>query len=120
MSTVAERSLPSQRVVIAVDPHKASWTAVVVTAGLIPAGELRVEANRAGYRQLRRFAAAWSDVRWAIEGAAGLGRRWPSGCALMASGPRRAREAGPPRAAALDWPRSQELPADALSVGIAA
>lgn len=73
MSSVPERALPSLGVVIAVDPHKASWTAVAVTAYLAPAGELRVEANRAGYRQLRRFAAGWSDVRWAIEGAAGLG-----------------------------------------------
>jgi transposase len=60
-------------VVIAVDPHKASWTAVVVTAALAAAGAIRVEVNRAGYRQLRRFAAAWSDARWAIEGAVGLG-----------------------------------------------
>ena len=34
MSAVAERVLLSQGVVIAVDPHKASWTAVAVTAGL--------------------------------------------------------------------------------------
>ena len=46
---------------------------MAVTAGLAAAGELRVEANRAGYRQLRRFAAGWRDVRWVIEGAAGLG-----------------------------------------------
>jgi transposase len=32
-----------------------------------------VEANRAGYRQLQRFAAGWTDLRRAIEGAAGLG-----------------------------------------------
>ncbi len=60
-------------VVIAVDPHKASWTAVVVTADLAAAGAIRVDVNRAGYRQLRRFAAAWPDARWAIEGAVGLG-----------------------------------------------
>jgi transposase len=62
-----------QGVVIAVDPHKASWTVVVVTADLAAADSIRVEVNRAGYRQLRRFAAAWPDARWAIEGAAGLG-----------------------------------------------
>jgi hypothetical protein len=60
-------------VVIAVDPHKASWTAVVVTSDLAAAAAIRVEVNRAGYRQLRRFAAAWPDARWAIEGAVGLG-----------------------------------------------
>jgi transposase len=73
MPVAPERALPSQGVVIAVDPHKASWTAVVVTAGLAAAGAVRVEASRAGYRQLRRFAAGWPDLRWAIEGAAGLG-----------------------------------------------
>ena len=46
---------------------------MVVTADLAPAGSVRVEANRGGYRQLRRFAAGWTDVRWAIEGGAGLG-----------------------------------------------
>jgi transposase len=45
----------------------------VVTADLAAADSIRVEVNRAGYRQLRRFAAAWPDARWAIEGAAGLG-----------------------------------------------
>jgi transposase len=73
MSAAPERVLSRQGVVIAVDPHKASWTAVVVTADLAAADSVRVEVNRAGYRQLRRFAAAWPDARWAIEGAAGLG-----------------------------------------------
>jgi transposase len=73
MSAAPKPVLTRQGVVIAVDPHKASWTAVVVTEGLAPAGAIRVEVNRAGYRQLRRFAAGWPDARWAIEGAAGLG-----------------------------------------------
>ena len=46
---------------------------MVVTADLVAADSIRVEVNRAEYRQLRRFAAAWPDARWAIEGAAGLG-----------------------------------------------
>lgn len=52
----APESIQSLMLVIAVDPHNASWTAVAVTVGLIPAGAVRVEANRAGYRQPRRFA----------------------------------------------------------------
>jgi hypothetical protein len=59
-------------VVIAVDPHNASWTAVAVAADLTAAATLRVKADRAGYRGLRRFAARWPRVRWAVEGAAGL------------------------------------------------
>lgn len=121
MPVTPEAILPSGGVVIAVDPDKASWTAVVVTASLAPAGELRVEANRAGYRQLRRFAGRWPDVRWAIEGAAGLAA--PLAERLRAD-----------QIAVLDVPAKlarrvrllpaghgrKSDPADALSVGIAA
>ena len=68
MSAAPEQVIARHGVVIAVDPHKASWTAVVVTADLAAAAAIRVQVNRAGYRQLRRFAAAWPDARWAIEG----------------------------------------------------
>jgi len=42
-------------VVIAVDPHKASWTAAAVNASLQPVATLRVPVSPAGYRQLRGF-----------------------------------------------------------------
>jgi transposase len=64
---------PADRVVIAVDPHKASWTAAAVDAALQPVEVIRVAVSAEGYRQLRRFARRWSDSSWAIEGAAGLG-----------------------------------------------
>ncbi|MEO6700299.1 MAG: transposase [Jatrophihabitantaceae bacterium] len=121
MSGVAERVLPSQGVVIAVDPHKASWTAVAVTAGLAPAGSIRVEANRAGYRQLRRSAAGWRDVRWAIEGAAGLGaplaERLREDGITVTDVP--AKLAHRVRLLSTGHGRKSD-PADALSVGIAA
>jgi transposase len=60
-------------VVIAIDPHKASWTAVAVDNRLQPLATIRVEVNREGYRHLRRFAGRWSRAVWAVEGAAGLG-----------------------------------------------
>jgi transposase len=60
-------------VVIAIDPHKASWTAVAVDDRLQPLAAIRVEVNRGGYRQLRRFASRWSHAAWAVEGATGLG-----------------------------------------------
>jgi len=121
MPAVPERVLPLQGVVIGVDPHKASWTAVVVTAGLAPASEVRVEANRAGYRQLRRFAAGWTDVRWAIEGAAGLGaplaeRLREDGIAVVDVPAKLARRV---RLLSTGHGRKSD-PADALSVGIAA
>ncbi|MEV6227438.1 IS110 family transposase [Saccharopolyspora shandongensis] len=58
---------------IAIDPHKASWTAAAVDSGLQPLATLRVPVSRDGYRQLRRFGRRWKVVTWAIEGAAGLG-----------------------------------------------
>jgi transposase len=52
------------RVVIAVDPHKASWTAAAVTPSLQPVATLRVPVSAAGYRQLRRFADRWPQASW--------------------------------------------------------
>ena len=49
-------------VVIAVDPHKASWTAVAVDSRLQPLDALRVSVSKVGYRQPRRFAARWPDA----------------------------------------------------------
>jgi transposase len=62
-----------ERVVIAVDPHKASWTAAVVNSSLQPLATLRIPVSAAGYQQLRRFADRWPQASWAIEGAGGLG-----------------------------------------------
>jgi transposase len=61
------------QVVIAVDPHKASWTATAVDASLQPLASIRVPVSRDGYRALRRFARRWPNAGWAIEGAAGVG-----------------------------------------------
>ena len=63
----------SGRVVIGVDPHKASWTAAAVDSSLRVLASIRVEVNRDGYRQLRRFARRYPNACWAVEGAAGLG-----------------------------------------------
>jgi hypothetical protein len=47
------------RVTIAIDPHKASWTAAAVDASLQPLATIRVPVSREGYRSLRRFARRW-------------------------------------------------------------
>jgi transposase len=60
---------PSDRVAIAVDPHKASWAAAALDSSLQPLDVIRVPVSREGYRQLRRFARRWSNPGWAIEGA---------------------------------------------------
>lgn len=73
-----------ERVVIAVDPHKASWTAAVVNSSLQPLATLRVPVSTEGYQQLRRFASRWPQAGWAIEGAGGLGA--PLAICLCADG----------------------------------
>jgi transposase len=62
-----------EQVVIAVDPHKASWTAAAVDASLQPLASIRVPVSSEGYRALRRFARRWPNAGWAIEGATGVG-----------------------------------------------
>ena len=42
-------STTSQPMVIAIDPHKASWTAAVVDASLQPVATIRVPVSHDGY-----------------------------------------------------------------------
>lgn len=66
-------------VTIGVDPHKRSHTVAVLDARRQVVDQIRVPSTRAGYLQLRRWAARWQDRRWAVENAPGLGRalaRW--------------------------------------------
>jgi transposase len=62
------------KVLIGVDPHKASVTLAVVDQ----VGELLECAtflhNRAGLRALERWAKRFAERRWAVENAGGLGR----------------------------------------------
>jgi transposase len=60
-------------VMIGIDPHKGSHTAVAIGAGEEPLGELQVHACPSQADQLLAWAAAWPGRAWAVEGAAGLG-----------------------------------------------
>ena len=60
-------------VTIGVDPHKASHTAVAISAAEEPLGELRVRASAGQAGRLLAWAAAWPERTWAVEGATGLG-----------------------------------------------
>jgi transposase len=60
-------------VMIGIDPHKSSHTAVAISAGEEPLGELRVDACASQAEQLLAWAAGWPERAWAVEGAAGLG-----------------------------------------------
>ncbi len=61
-------------VMIGVDPHKATHTAVVIGPGEEPLGELRIRASAGQAEKLVAWAADWPERTWAVEGAAGLGR----------------------------------------------
>ena len=67
------RGIPMAAVMIGVDPHKASHTAVVISAAEEQLGELRVRACVAQTERLLAWAAAWPQRTWAVEGAGGTG-----------------------------------------------
>jgi transposase len=58
---------------IGVDPHKGSHTAVVLDAGEVVPGQVRVTAGTDQLLRLQRWAQPWPDRVWAVEGARGLG-----------------------------------------------
>src|ERR1700747_2561755 len=60
-------------VMIGVDPHKGSHTAVVIDQAEMALGEVRVRASGSQVQQLLEWAAAWAERTWAGEGAGGLG-----------------------------------------------
>jgi transposase len=60
-------------VLIGVDPHKASHTAVVIDRDEQELARSTVRANRGQVGELLAFAAPFTDRRWAIESAGGLG-----------------------------------------------
>jgi transposase len=60
-------------VMIGVDPHKGSHTAVAIEAAEEPLGQLRVRACAAQAERLLAWAGDWPQRTWAVEGAGGLG-----------------------------------------------
>jgi transposase len=70
-----KRRYARMKVLIGVDPHKASVAIAVVDEAV---GELIERAtfpqNRAGLRSLERWAKRFPERRWAVENAGGLGR----------------------------------------------
>ena len=60
-------------VMIGIDPHKGSHTAVAISAAEQPLGRMRVKACPSQAGQLVAWAQAWPERIWAVEGAGGLG-----------------------------------------------
>ena len=53
--------------------HKASRTAVAISAAEEPPGQLRVRASAVQAVRLLGWAQAWPERAWAVEGAGGVG-----------------------------------------------
>jgi transposase len=60
-------------VILGVDPHKGSHTAVAVDQAEVVLGRLRVRSGAAQAGRLLAWAAAWPERTWAVEGARGMG-----------------------------------------------
>lgn len=61
-------------VMIGIDPHKRTHTAVAIDDRDRTLGQLRVVADRRQIPKLLAWAQQFEDHRWAVEGAGGLGR----------------------------------------------
>src|ERR1700730_392773 len=60
-------------VMIGIDPHKGSHTAVAISAAEEPLGDLRVRAGAAQAGLLVAWGAGGTERTWAVEGAGWLG-----------------------------------------------
>jgi transposase len=61
-------------ITIGIDPHKSSLTAVALDQTGRLLATRRITVNAAAYKTLTSWAARWPQRRFAVEGAAGLGR----------------------------------------------
>ena len=108
-------------VMIGVDPHKGSHTAVAIGASEEPLGKLRVRASASQAQRLVAWAAAWPERAWAVEGAGGLGHLLAQ--QLVAAG-ERVLDVQPKLAARVrllaTGDSNKNDPNDALSVAVAA
>lgn len=108
-------------VMIGIDPHKATHTAVAIDGDERVLGELQVRASTAQTERLCEWADNFGDLTWAIESARGLGQLLAQ--QLVANG-ERVYDVPPVMAArvrVLGTGRSQKNdPNDARSVAIAA
>ena len=60
-------------VMIGIDPHKGSHTAVAIGPAEQPLGQLQVRASAVQAERLLAWAQAWPERAWAVEGAGGIG-----------------------------------------------
>ncbi len=60
-------------VIIGIDPHKATHTAVALDGNELELGEVQVRANASQLKRLLAWAAPFEQRTWAVEGAGGCG-----------------------------------------------
>jgi transposase len=60
-------------VMIGIDPHKRSNTAVVLDPNEKVLARQRFTNDSAGYKELKAFGGSWKQRTWAVEGARGVG-----------------------------------------------
>jgi len=58
---------------IGIDPHKGSHTAVVIDSGEVVISEIRVKTSADQIGELREWASTYPDRVWAVESARGMG-----------------------------------------------
>ena len=108
-------------VMIGIDPHKGSHTAVVIDQAERALDQVTVRACAAQAERLLAWAAAWPERTWAVEGAQGLGRLLAQ--QLVAAG-ERVLDVQPKLAARVRLLQTENTgksdPNDALSVAVAA
>ena len=108
-------------VMIGVDPHKGSHTAVAISPAEEPLGELQARASAGQAEKLIGWAAAWPERTWAVEGAAGLGRLLAQQLPPPASGSWMCSRSWRPCVRLLQaGDTNKNDPNDALSVAVAA
>jgi hypothetical protein len=73
-ASMEREGIPVAAVMIGVDPHQASHTAVAIGMAEERLGELRVRACVAQAGRLLAWAQGWPQRAWAVEGAGGTGR----------------------------------------------
>lgn len=61
-------------IMIGIDPHKATHTAVAIDENEVPLAEFRLAADRCQAQRLLAWAAPFEDRAWAVESADGLGK----------------------------------------------
>src|SRR3974390_3209969 len=108
-------------VMIGVDPHKASHTAVAIDPAEVPLGQLRVRASAVQAERLLGWGQALAARAWAGEGARGRGQLRAQ--QLLSAG-ERVRDVPPKLAARVRLLATGDInkndPSDARSVAVAA